>query len=238
MNIAHPEWVDDPDFDLKNHVFAHRLPEGTTLEHGVDAAITLNEPILDRAKPLWRVYVISGVPDRTLILQMTHHAMIDGASGIELTTVLVRLRCERCEQRTSAEGTVGAAAVADRCGTVHACIARQHDAARQQPSCGGVPQRRGTGSAVAQSVRRVFQIHVAAGGNRAVQRGYGRPHAQVALDETAARRNSRNPSRPRRNDQRRSAHGRFRSGGALSEGTRRAGGRRAPAHHVSGKRAH
>ncbi len=88
MNIAHPEWVDDPDFDLKNHVFAHRLPEGTTLEHGVDAAITLNEPILDRAKPLWRVYVISGVPDRTLILQMTHHAMIDGASGIELTTVL------------------------------------------------------------------------------------------------------------------------------------------------------
>ncbi len=88
MNIAHPEWVDDPDFDLKHHVLAHRLPEGTTLEHGVDAAITLNEPILDRAKPLWRVYVISGVPDRTLILQMTHHAMIDGASGIELTTVL------------------------------------------------------------------------------------------------------------------------------------------------------
>ncbi len=88
MNIAHPEWVDDPDFDLKNHVLAHRLPEGTTLEHGVDAAITLNEPILDRAKPLWSVYVISGVPDRTLILQMTHHAMIDGASGIELTTVL------------------------------------------------------------------------------------------------------------------------------------------------------
>ncbi len=88
LNIAHPEWVDDPDFDLANHVFPHHLPEGTTLEHGMDAAITLNEPILDRAKPLWRVYVISGVPDRTLILQMTHHAMIDGASGIELTTVL------------------------------------------------------------------------------------------------------------------------------------------------------
>jgi WS/DGAT/MGAT family acyltransferase len=88
LNIAHPEWVDDPDFDLANHVFAHRLPEGSTLEAGVDAAITLNEPILDRSLPLWKVYVIQGVPDRTLILQMTHHAMIDGASGIELTTVL------------------------------------------------------------------------------------------------------------------------------------------------------
>ena len=88
LNIAHPEWVDDPDFDLKNHVLPHRLPDGSTIEQGMDAAITLNEPILDRARPLWKVYVIAGVPDRTLILQMTHHAMIDGASGIELTTVL------------------------------------------------------------------------------------------------------------------------------------------------------
>ncbi len=88
FNIAHPEWVDDPEFDLANHVLAHRLPAGSTIEQGMAAAIELNEPILDRARPLWKVYVIEGVPDRTLILQMTHHAMIDGASGIELTTVL------------------------------------------------------------------------------------------------------------------------------------------------------
>ncbi len=88
FNIAHPEWVDDGEFDLANHVFAHQLPDGSTLDQGVDAAIQLNEPILDRAHPLWKVYVISGVADRTLILQMTHHAMIDGASGIELTTIL------------------------------------------------------------------------------------------------------------------------------------------------------
>ncbi|NJN53258.1 MAG: hypothetical protein HC809_17355, partial [Gammaproteobacteria bacterium] len=88
LNIAHPEWVDDPEFDLANHVFSHKVPAGSTLQQGVDAAIELNEPILDRSRPLWKVYVIEGVPDRTLILQMTHHAMIDGASGIELTTVL------------------------------------------------------------------------------------------------------------------------------------------------------
>ncbi len=88
LNIAHPEWVDDPDFDLANHVLPHSVPEGSTLEQGMDAAIGLNEVMLDRSRPLWKFYVVSGVPGRTLMLQMTHHAMIDGASGIELTTVL------------------------------------------------------------------------------------------------------------------------------------------------------
>jgi len=88
FNLAHPEWVDDAEFDLKHHVLPHALPAGATLEQGVDAAIALNEVILDRARPLWKVYVISGVPDRTLILQMCHHAMVDGASGIELTTII------------------------------------------------------------------------------------------------------------------------------------------------------
>jgi WS/DGAT/MGAT family acyltransferase len=88
FNMGHPKWVDDPDFDLTNHVRSHELPEGSTLEEGIDAAVKLNEPMLDRRKPLWGFVVVSGVPDRTLILQMTHHSMIDGASGIDLTTIL------------------------------------------------------------------------------------------------------------------------------------------------------
>jgi diacylglycerol O-acyltransferase / wax synthase len=88
LNLAHPTWEDDPDFDLANHVLHHQLPRGTSLEDGLDAAVTLNETILDRRVPLWRFRVISGVPDKTLILQQTHHAMIDGVSGIELTTIL------------------------------------------------------------------------------------------------------------------------------------------------------
>ena len=35
FNIAHPEWVDDPDFDLARHVLAHRLPEFRSVELGV-----------------------------------------------------------------------------------------------------------------------------------------------------------------------------------------------------------
>ncbi|MEQ8858061.1 MAG: wax ester/triacylglycerol synthase family O-acyltransferase [Pseudomonadales bacterium] len=88
FNLAHPTWEDDPEFDLANHVVQHALPEGTSLQEGIDAAVELNEPMLDRSKPLWRFVVISGVPDKTLILQQTHHAMIDGVSGIEITTIL------------------------------------------------------------------------------------------------------------------------------------------------------
>jgi diacylglycerol O-acyltransferase / wax synthase len=88
FNLAHPTWVDDPDFDLANHLDHFELPPGSTLEDALDAAATLNEPMLDRSRPLWKVWLISGVPDKTLILQMTHHAMIDGVSGIELTTIL------------------------------------------------------------------------------------------------------------------------------------------------------
>ncbi len=88
FNLGHPKWVDDPDFDLSFHVRHHQLPAGASLEDGIDAASRLNEPMMDRNRPLWHFYVISGVEDRTLLLQMTHHAMIDGASGIELTTIL------------------------------------------------------------------------------------------------------------------------------------------------------
>ena len=67
FNLARPIWVDDPDFDLRNHVKHFRLPEGATLEEGIDAATALNEPMLDRRRPLWKFHVISGVPGRTLI---------------------------------------------------------------------------------------------------------------------------------------------------------------------------
>lgn len=88
FNLAHPTWEDDPEFDLAQHVLEHALPRGTGLADAIDAAVTLNESMLPRRRPLWRFYVISGVPDRTLILQQTHHAMIDGVSGIEVTTIL------------------------------------------------------------------------------------------------------------------------------------------------------
>ena len=91
FGLAHPKWVDDPEFDLANHVFHYQLPKGTTLEEGLDKAVELNEVMYDRRHPLWKTTVLEGVPGKTLILQGAHHAIIDGASGVDLTTILYDL---------------------------------------------------------------------------------------------------------------------------------------------------
>ena len=88
LNLAHPKWVDDPEFDLKNHIVHHKMSPGTSLHDAVDAAVKLNEGLMDRNRPLWKYFVITGVPDRTLLLQQIHHAMIDGASAVHLSTVV------------------------------------------------------------------------------------------------------------------------------------------------------
>lgn len=91
FNLAHPKWVDDPKFDLDNHVIAHNLADGASLDDAVEAAMMLIEPMMDRDKPLWRLYVINGVAGHTVLLQLGHHAMVDGASGIDISLLLFDL---------------------------------------------------------------------------------------------------------------------------------------------------
>lgn len=89
FNLAHPKWIDDPDFKIENHVKPYSVKPGSTLEEAVDELMTLNEALLDRSKPLWMSYVVDGVPGKTLLLQQVHHAMIDGVSGIDILMILM-----------------------------------------------------------------------------------------------------------------------------------------------------
>ncbi len=89
FNLHHPSWEDDPDFDIRRHIEEVALPPGTSLEDGIKKAVELSEPPLDRSRPMWKTVLLSGVADRTLMLSMVHHCMIDGASGVELSTVLL-----------------------------------------------------------------------------------------------------------------------------------------------------
>lgn len=87
-NIAHPKWVDDPDFDLRNHVRAHKVRKSTSIERISDVVLSLGEVLLDRTRPLWLTYVIENVQGKTVLVNMSHHAMVDGASGVEIGRVL------------------------------------------------------------------------------------------------------------------------------------------------------
>lgn len=88
FNMGHPKWIDDPDFDLNRHLYHHSLPENSSYQDALDFGVELNEPMMDRTKPLWEAHVISGLPGKTLILHVTHHCMIDGASGMELAQII------------------------------------------------------------------------------------------------------------------------------------------------------
>ncbi len=89
MRLDHPYWIDDPHFDLEYHVRHLGLaPPGGADQLGEQVARIVGRP-LDRSHPLWEAYVIEGLADdRWALLTKTHHATIDGASGVLLLNLL------------------------------------------------------------------------------------------------------------------------------------------------------
>jgi WS/DGAT/MGAT family acyltransferase len=95
FNLAHPTWEDDPDFNVRNHIFRVDLPVQITDEQLFELSGRIFAPQLDRDKPLWEMYVIYGLQgDRTAIVSKVHHCMVDGVSGIELLIACLDLSPE------------------------------------------------------------------------------------------------------------------------------------------------
>ena len=84
-----PVWVDDPHLNLAYHVRHTSLPEpGSEQQLRVLAGRIFSQQ-LDRSKPLWELWLIEGLKGgRFAIVGKTHHAMVDGVSGVDITTVL------------------------------------------------------------------------------------------------------------------------------------------------------
>ena len=92
FRLAHPLWIEDPDFDLDYHVRRACLPSPggrAELEDFVGQIIALP---LDRQRPLWEMYVVEGLEGglQAVVVKM-HHAAIDGVSGAELSAVWLDL---------------------------------------------------------------------------------------------------------------------------------------------------
>ena len=85
LSLDHPYWIDDPDFDLDYHVRHIGLaPPGGFDQLGEQVSRIIGRP-MDRTHPLWETYVMEGLADgRWAMLTKTHHATIDGASGVLL----------------------------------------------------------------------------------------------------------------------------------------------------------
>jgi WS/DGAT/MGAT family acyltransferase len=85
-----PRWVDDPHFNLRYHVRHTALPAPGTEEQLKRLAGRVFSQRLDRDKPLWEMWVVEGLDggDRFAVLSKTHHALVDGVSGIDIMSVL------------------------------------------------------------------------------------------------------------------------------------------------------
>ena len=86
--VSHPVWVDDPAFDLENHVEEVRIPEDSDHQVLARAAAEAYGGMLDRNRPLWKGILLRGIPGHTAIVWKVHHAMVDGVSGVDLSMVL------------------------------------------------------------------------------------------------------------------------------------------------------
>lgn len=87
-----PVWVDDAHFNFEYHVRHTSLPRPGTEEQLKELAGRIVSTKLDRAKPLWELWVVEGISeDRFAIIAKIHHCMIDGVSGVDLTTILMNV---------------------------------------------------------------------------------------------------------------------------------------------------
>ncbi len=87
-----PVWVDDEHFNIDFHVRHTSLPRPGGHEELLALMGRLASQQLDRAKPLWEMWIVEGLSDdRFALISKTHHSMIDGISGVDLMTVLLNL---------------------------------------------------------------------------------------------------------------------------------------------------
>jgi WS/DGAT/MGAT family acyltransferase len=89
FEAGRPLWVDDPTFNLGYHVRHTALPEPGAEEQLMRLTGRVFSQALDRSKPLWELWLVQGLEqNRFALLSKTHHALVDGVSGVDIATVL------------------------------------------------------------------------------------------------------------------------------------------------------
>ncbi|MGA1213260.1 MAG: WS/DGAT/MGAT family O-acyltransferase [Solirubrobacterales bacterium] len=95
MDIGRPLWVDDDAFNLSFHMRHTALPAPGTERELITLANRVFSQSLDREKPLWEMYLVEGLEGaRFAVLIKSHHAMIDGVSGVDIGTVIFDLTAD------------------------------------------------------------------------------------------------------------------------------------------------
>ena len=89
LGLDHPIWVWETEFDINYHIQRHRLPPPGTHAQLEQAVAHLHEIAVDRARPLWRYWLIEGLESGHIAWYTKyHHTCMDGVSGQAIITTL------------------------------------------------------------------------------------------------------------------------------------------------------
>jgi diacylglycerol O-acyltransferase len=95
LNLDHPVWVEDKEFDLSRHLHRIALPSPGGRSELAQICGHIASIPLDRGKPVWEMWVIEGVADTDphdggpiALMIKVHHAAVDGVSASNLLTKL------------------------------------------------------------------------------------------------------------------------------------------------------
>jgi diacylglycerol O-acyltransferase / wax synthase len=89
LDIDRPSWMEDDQFDIDRHIFRGALPAPSDLPTLQRLVGWMHAKLLNRARPLWEMYVFDDLPDNQVaIYSKMHHACIDGGAGAAMAQLI------------------------------------------------------------------------------------------------------------------------------------------------------
>jgi WS/DGAT/MGAT family acyltransferase len=88
--LGWPVWADAQSFDITEHVRVHPVPPPGDERQLLLACETLRRRPLHRARPLWEMWFLTGLPgQRVGFFMKMHHAIADGVAGVATLAAFV-----------------------------------------------------------------------------------------------------------------------------------------------------
>ena len=98
LELGRPVWVSAERFDIADHVHELALPAPGSRDQLLELCEEIQMQLLDRSKPLFGFWFVTGLDPTEFgegavaLVEKIHHALFDGASGVELLGHLFSLR--------------------------------------------------------------------------------------------------------------------------------------------------